>query len=190
MDPLILETARLRLRPPEARDFDGLCTLMTDPVASRHIGGPMEPALVWRALAVLIGHWAMRGYGFFTVEDKATGAWIGRVGPWAPHLWPAPEVGWSIARPFWGQGYGPEAAAAALDFAFDRLGWDRVIHLIAADNANSQAVARKLGSANTGETAIVPGFGVSVDIWAQSRADWARSRHRFAAVTGSGLDDA
>lgn len=176
----ILETERLRLRPPVEADFEGLCTLMSDPVAAEHIGGVMSPPQTWRALCMLIGHWRVRGYGFFTVQDKASGDWIGRVGPWFPYGWPAPEIGWSIARPYWGRGYGPEAAAAAMDYAFDELGWDRVIHLIHADNRNSQALARKLGSVDTGEDAEIAGFDTVGDVWGQSRDDWRLNRRRFS----------
>lgn len=180
LDGPVLETARLRLRIPQEHDFAGFCALMSDPEAARHIGGVQPDAITWRNMAALMGHWQMRGYGFFSVEEKSTGAWVGRVGPWNPHQWPAPEVGWSILRRHWGKGYGPEAAGAALDFVFDRLGWERVIHLIAAENVNSAAVARKLGSVNTGETAPIPGYeGFITDIWAQSKADWAVNRARL-----------
>lgn len=179
VDSPVLETERLRLRVPTEADFDGLLSLMSDPVAAEHIGGVMSPPQTWRALCMLIGHWQVRGYGFFTVEEKATGAWVGRVGPWFPYGWPAPEVGWSITRAHWGEGYGPEAAAASMNFVFDVLGWDHVIHLIHADNANSQALARKLGSIDTGEDAEVAGFDIIADVWGQSREDWRESRERI-----------
>ena len=179
LDGPVLETERLRLRLPEERDLDGFVGLMSDEVAARHIGGVMEAPLVWRQLCTIIGHWAVRGYGFFSVEEKATGDWVGRVGPWAPHGWPQPEVGWSITRAHWGKGFGPEAAVATMDFAFDELGWDSVIHLIAPENDNSKAVARKLGSVDQGRTAEVPGFGIQAQVWGQSRADWAANRERI-----------
>lgn len=178
-DGPVLETERLRLRLPEERDLEGFISLMSDEVAARHIGGVMEEPMIWRQLCTIIGHWAVRGYGFFSVEEKATGDWVGRVGPWAPHGWPQPEVGWSITRAYWGKGYGPEAAAATMDFAFDTLGWDSVVHMIAAENVNSQALARKLGSVDQGWDAELPGLGVTVDVWGQSRADWAQNRDRF-----------
>ena len=152
---------------------------MSDPVATEYIGGTVSAPHAWRALCMILGHWRLRGYGFFTVEDKVSGAWVGRVGPWYPHGWVAPEIGWSITRAHWGKGYGPEAAAASMDFVFEQLGWDRVIHLIHPDNANSQAVARKLGSVDTGEDAEAAGFGMMCDVWGQSRADWAQNRKRF-----------
>jgi RimJ/RimL family protein N-acetyltransferase len=172
----VIETARLRLRPPREADFEPMCVLYADETAARFIGGVKEPAVVWRMLAQIMGHWAMRGWGFFAIEERASGAYAGWAGPWFPHGWPAPEVGWSLLPAFQGRGYATEAAAAAIDHAFDALGWDRVVHLIDADNDPSKAVARRLGSSDTGQDAEIAGFGVIVDVWGQSRADWrARS---------------
>lgn len=176
----VIETARLRLRVPEERDFDGFVALMSDEIAAQHIGGVQSPSVTWRNMATVIGHWHWRGFGFFTVEERETGAWVGRVGPWYPHGWSQPEVGWSILRDHWGKGYAPEAAAASMDFAFGTLGWDEVIHLIAAENTNSQTVARKLGSYDTGRDEIVAGFGMTTDVWGQTKAEWAENRKRFA----------
>lgn len=175
----VIDTARLRLRVPEERDFDGFAALMSDEITTRHIGGVQEPPLAWRSLATVIGHWHLRGFGFFTVEERETGAWVGRVGPWYPHGWSQPEIGWSILRDHWGKGYAPEAAAAAMEFAFATLGWEETIHLIAAENVNSQAVAKKLGSYDTGRDEIAAGFGMMTDVWGQTKDDWAQNRTRF-----------
>ncbi|MGY6555475.1 MAG: GNAT family N-acetyltransferase [Wenzhouxiangella sp.] len=179
--PIFIETQRLILRKPEERDFEGFCELMTDPEATEHLGGVSEPAVIWRSLASLIGHWAIRGFGFFSIEDKQTGQWLGRVGPWFPHGWYAPEVGWSVLRRCWGQGIATEAAIASMDFAVDTLGWSRVIHVIGSENLASQALARKLGSVNTAERFIVPGFGLETEVWAQSADDWRCHRQQFFA---------
>ncbi|HAQ34886.1 MAG: GNAT family N-acetyltransferase [Maricaulis sp.] len=170
-----LETERLILRPPVEADFAPLSAAMQDEENTRYIGGVQSPPMAWRALMSVIGHWAVRGYGFFTVLDKETGRWAGRVGPWYPHGWSQPEVGWTIARSHWGKGYASEAAAASLDWAFDHLGWDSVIHLIDEKNTGSIGVAKRLGSYKTGRTEEVAGFGMIVDVWGQTREEW-RSR--------------
>lgn len=175
----VLETPRLRLRPPQERDLEPMIALMGDEETARFIGGQQSAPLVWRAFAGLIGHWVLRGYGFFIVEDRASGAWLGRVGPWYPHLWPKPEIGWTIAREHWGKGYAAEAAARAMDFVFDDLGWTEVIHLIDARNTASAGVARKLGSRNSGQSVPVPGFDMVTDIWGQTQDEWARNRSAF-----------
>ena len=143
-----IETERLILREidPE-RDFEPWAASMADERTVRFIGGSvMDRATAWRNMAGVIGHWQIRGYGFFSVECRETGEWLGRVGPWYPEGWPSPEIGWTIARPHWGRGYATEAARAALDFAFGELGWERVIHVILAGNDRSVAVAERIGS--------------------------------------------
>ena len=143
-----LETERLILREidPE-RDFEGWAEVQGDEETVRYtIGKTMDRASAWRSMASVIGHWSIRGYGFFSVENKETGEWVGRVGPWYPLGWPAPEIGWTILRRHWGNGYATEAAKASLDYAYNTLGWDSVIHAIIKGNDASIAVARKLGS--------------------------------------------
>ena len=167
-----LETDRLILRPPVEADFEPLAAMMSDEETMRYIGGAHVPPMSWRSLMTLIGHWAVRGFGFFSVEEKDTGRWVGRVGPWYPHGWPQPEVGWAIVRDCWGRGYASEAAARTTDWAFDELGWDSVIHLIDGKNLGSIGVAKKLGSYNTGRKAEVAGFNMIVDVWGQTREEW------------------
>lgn len=143
-----LETERLILREidPE-RDFDGWARAMADVDTVRFTGGEILDAnAAWRNMAAVIGHWQIRGYGFFSVESKATGEWLGRVGPWYPRGWPAPEIGWTILREHWGNGYATEAARASLEYVFGTLGWSSVIHAILVGNTASVAVAEKLGS--------------------------------------------
>ena len=117
----VLETPRLLLRYPEEQDFEPLAEMMQDEETARFIGGVQEPAITWRNFCSLLGHWQLRGYGFFSVIEKETGDWLGRIGPWYPHQWPQPEVGWTIKRQAWGKGFAPEAASACLDYVFDTL---------------------------------------------------------------------
>lgn len=143
-----IETERLILREfdPE-RDFEAFADSMADAETMRYIGGKaMSRTAAWRSMAMVIGHWKIRGYGFFSIELKSSGEWVGRVGPWYPLGWPSPEIGWTIAREHWGNGYATEAGRASLEYAFDRLGWKQVIHCILAGNDASIAVAEKLGS--------------------------------------------
>jgi len=142
---------------------------MADPRVVRYTGGQvMDRALAWRHMAALIGHWHIRGYGFFSVEDRETGDWVGRVGPWYPEGWPAPEVGWTIAPEHWGKGYAVEAGQAAIRYAFDELGWERVVHVIVKGNQQSIAVAKKLGSVLVDTQQGLPGVTDQlVEIYAQ-----------------------
>lgn len=173
---LRLETERLLLRPPCAEDFDAFAAFCADPLPMQHLGGVQAPSVAWRSLATMAGSWHLLGYSMFSVIEKDSGRWVGRAGPWQPHGWPGPEVGWSIVPDRWGRGYAPEAARAAIDWAFDVLGWDQVIHTIAPDNRNSQAVARKLGARVLRHARLPPPHEVDVQVWGQPREAWKAHR--------------
>lgn len=178
MQSPVLETERLILRRPEAGDFDRWAEFCADPVSMRFLGGELAKPAAWRNMLTLGGAWLFQGFSYFSVIEKASGAWVGRVGPWFPEAWPGPEVGWGILRSHTGRGYAAEAATAALDFAFDTLGWDRVIHVIHPENTPSQAVARSLGSANLGAVRLpAPLEAWPSEAWGQTREEW-RARIR------------
>ena len=109
-------------------------------------------------MAMVMGHWQIRGYGFFSVENKGTGEWVGRVGPWNPEGWPEPEVGWTISPHHTRKGYASEAGAAAVKYALEELGWQRVIHVILKGNDASIATAEKIGSRFLREEPSLPGI--------------------------------
>ena len=163
----IIETDRLILREISMdTDFEAHCSLMSDEETVRFIGGKtMTPAENWRYMAMLTGHMKIRGYGFMSVVEKATGQWIGRVGPWFPEGWPEPEVGWTIHHDHWRKGYAKEAGAACVDYVFNTLGWDRIIHVIAEDNIASIKTAEAIGSKRMYEVGHLPPFG-DVKCWA------------------------
>jgi RimJ/RimL family protein N-acetyltransferase len=171
---MMIETERLILREidPE-RDFEGWAESMADEGTVKYLGTkPMSRAEAWRSMAVSIGHWQIRGYGFFSLEHKQTGDWVGRVGPWCPEGWPAPEIGWTISPRHLRQGYATEAARASLEFAFGTLGWDSVIHCIMKGNEASIGVARNIGSAYLRTEHELPGVcEETILIYGQDRPD-------------------
>lgn len=170
-------TPRLILRPVSMEDYDPWAQWMADAQAARFLGGAQPRSVAWRALMCMAGAWHLTGVAMFSVLEKATGRWVGRVGPWYPDGWPGTEVGWGIVRECWGLGYATEAATAAIDWAFSELGWAEVIHCIAPDNVMSQAVARKLGSANRGAGSLPsPGEDILIEVWGQSREQWRARR--------------
>ncbi len=176
-----LETQRLILRLPRIEDFDRYAELQAHEEATRHIGGVQPRHAAWRKFLQMPGAWAVQGYAMFSVIDKASGRWIGQLGPWQPEGWPGTEVGYAFHPDAWGQGYAVEAAVAAIDWAFDTLGWSEVIHCIAPDNTASQKVAQRLGSKNRGPGKLPPPLDDhSIDIWGQSRTEWVQNRTRFA----------
>jgi RimJ/RimL family protein N-acetyltransferase len=173
-----LETERLILRGPQPEDFEAWATFAADQEAARFIGGVQDRFGAWRVMSVMAGAWMVRGFSMFSVVEKATGRWVGRVGPWQPEGWPGTEVGWGIVRDAWGKGYATEAAVASIDWAFDTFGWDEVIHTIEPANVNSQAVAKRLGSRILRQAVLPAPLNVPVYCWGQSRDAWLAARAR------------
>lgn len=169
-----LETERLRLRLPEERDLDALARMHADEPTMRYMGGTLDRAQTWRSIAMFLGHWQIRGYGLFAVEDRADGTLLGRVGFIRPEGWPGFEIGWLIGVEYQGRGYATEAATAALDWCFEQLEENHVISLIHPDNAASIRVAEKLGERPEGETRV---RDIHVVVYGMDRADWL-SRQR------------
>jgi RimJ/RimL family protein N-acetyltransferase len=151
-----LETERLLLRMFREEDFEAYAEFCADPDVMRYLTGkPMTRVEAWRHMAMMVGHWTLRGYGMWAVEERATGAFLGRIGFNDPQGWPAFEIGWTLGRQYWGKGYATEGARVALDYAFHKLDKPHVISLIHRENRGSIAVAEKLGEKLEGETEVL-----------------------------------
>jgi RimJ/RimL family protein N-acetyltransferase len=142
-----LETERLRLRQFRDSDFDEYARITADAETMRYLahGAPFDREKAWRSLGYIRGHWQVRRHGLWAVEEKASGAFVGRIGLLRPDGWPGLEVAWLVARERWGEGFATEGARAALGHAFAVLCEPRAISLIAPENAASIRVAEKLG---------------------------------------------
>lgn len=166
-----LETERLVLRGWREDDLDAFAAMMANAeVACFLTGAPRTRAEAWRDLALLVGHWALRGYGLFAVEEKATGAFVGRVGAWQPECWVGFELGWGLVREHWGKGFALEAARVAGSWVFERFRLDHLVSLVHVENTRSQALAKRLGM-RVRDTTIHA--GMQHDIWEIARLDWA-----------------
>ena len=153
---MILETDRLLLRMWRNEDFAAYEKMCADPEIMKYLGGRTFDRLeAWRHMAFLVGHWQLRGYGHWAVEEKATGRFIGRIGFLNPEGWPGFEVGWTLARESWGKGYATEGARRALHYAFHDLDKYHVISLIHPENKNSIRVAERLGETLEGQTELL-----------------------------------
>ena len=115
----VIETRRLVLKVPSLKEFEPWCAFMGDEDAARYIGKAQPPSVVWRNICSIVGAWHEEGFAMFSVFEKATGRWVGRLGPWRPYQWPGNEVGWGLIRETWGKGYAFEGSVAAMDFAVD-----------------------------------------------------------------------
>jgi len=165
-----IETERLILREWQHEDIEPYSAFVADDKAMRFLGGEtFDRAGAWRQMAQLIGHWAMRGHGFWAVEEMATGEFVGRVGIWEPEGWPGTEVGWSIMPDHWRKGFATEAGRASVQWAFDTLGLESIISLIAPENEASIGVAKKLGEAHSGDWKIGE---FDVQIWKVAKGDF------------------
>jgi RimJ/RimL family protein N-acetyltransferase len=172
-----IETDRLVLRPPSHADFDAYAANMADPDAARFIGGVQSRPVAWRGFLSLAGAWMIQGFSMFSMIEKSTGHWIGRLGPWYPDGWPGNEVGWALVRDAWGKGYAYEGAVAVMDWSFEHLGWSEVIHSINSDNQPSIALAKRLGSRFQRHSNLPePYQDVRVEIWGQTREEWLQRR--------------
>ena len=172
-----LETERLILRGWRPDDLAPYAAMLADPETARFItrkGKPYSEAEVWTEMVVLIGHWQMLGCGMFVVEERATGAFLGRIGPLELPGWPDLEIAWGLARHATGKGYAQEAARAAIDWSFETFPLDRIVSIIHPDNLASQRVAQRLGERRT-EERFTP-FRDPCDVWELRREDWAARR--------------
>ncbi|MGD0192719.1 MAG: GNAT family N-acetyltransferase [Rhizomicrobium sp.] len=171
-----LESERLILREWRRDDFEPLARFMADPDVTRYLTGePLSRADAWRNMASLIGHWFLRGYGMWVVERKSDGAFLGRVGMNNPEGWPGLEVGWTLGKEYWGQGYATEAARVAMRYAFLTQPVDGIISVIHIDNSASQAVAARLGETRGARHDVhVAGKSFPTELWGITREEWMR----------------
>lgn len=151
--PERIETERLVLRHYTHDDMDALAGLLADAEVTKYVGGQITKRLdVWGHIARTLGHWVMRGYGPYAVEEKSSGKLAGRIGLLHPETWPDIEIAWTLNKPFWGKGYATEAALAAGRVGFGQLKAKRLISLINPNNAPSIRVAERLGAEREGMT--------------------------------------
>lgn len=143
-----ITTERLVLRSFEPRDAEPYMAMMQDPEVTRFLadGRPLSRVDAWRQLAMFTGHWMLKGFGVWAVEERATGKLLGRIGCMEPEGWPGFEIAYTLARTAWGHGYAREGAAAALHHARESLGKRDIISIIRPANAGSIRVATSLGA--------------------------------------------
>jgi RimJ/RimL family protein N-acetyltransferase len=152
VDIPILETDRLRLRRHRVDDFAACTAMWADPAVTRFLGvNPFKAEEVWDRLLRYVGHWALLGFGFWAVEEKETGAFVGDLGfmdfkrDMQPSLKDVPEIGWILASRAHGKGYATEAVRAAVTWGTAHFKSQRTACIIDPDNLRSIRVAEKCG---------------------------------------------
>lgn len=150
------ETERLILRHYRLEDFENHYRLCADPDVMRYLlgGKPLSRFEAWRHMAYLVGHRELLGYGYYAVEEKDTGRFVGRIGFTNPEGWPGFELGWTIAPEFQGRGYATEGGRFLLNYAFHEMDKPHVISVIHPDNKPSIRVAERLGETLEGKTNV------------------------------------
>jgi RimJ/RimL family protein N-acetyltransferase len=166
-----LETERIVLRMFREEDLDAYAAMCADTEVMRYLGDgkALTRSEAWRQMALILGHWRLRGFGLWAVEERATGTLLGRIGFFEPEGWPGFELGWMLRRASWGQGYATEGARRALDHAFIAMERDHLISLIRPANRASIRVAERLGQTLEGRTDL---YGHDVLIYGITRAAW------------------
>ena len=156
----VLETERLVLREPREADFPAMLAFNDSPRSS-FVGGGAPRQHIWRGLLANIGHWVLRGHGFYSVDTRA-GDFIGRIGVIYHDGWDEPELGWHLFDGHEGHGYCVEAARAAKADYHARITKAPVISYIDPANPKSEAVARRLGAAPERQAVF---FEKTINVW-------------------------
>ncbi len=146
-----LTTERLRLRFWRESDVDPFHDFYRDPQSQAVYGADVQRSDVWRRVALVIGHWQLRGFGPWALEERASGIFAGHCGLWFPDGWDDIEIGYGIAPEFRGRGFAVEAARRVRDYGYRELGLSRLVSYIDPANKASLRVAEKLGAVRDGE---------------------------------------
>ena len=144
-----LETSRLILRSWKDSDLKPFYALNSNAEVMRYfphgLTQPQSDALAQKFQTLI----DIQGWGFWAVELKQTGEFIGFIGlhrqPDQFTFSPCTEIGWRLEQKFWGKGFATEAAIACLDFAFNSLHLNAVVAFTTQQNSKSQAVMQRLG---------------------------------------------
>ena len=139
----ILETENLVLRGPEAKDVESIIRFLQDEKRSKGFGHIPERGNAWRWFALLVGHWHIRGYGYFSIQTKS-GAFAGLAGVWNPEDWPEPELGWAVFSDFEGKSIAYEASYRVRNWACEELGFQKLASTIFKGNSRSIKLASRL----------------------------------------------
>ena len=145
METPTIKTDRLILRSFNMADLDGYAKICTDSESMRFIGGALNYEQTLENMAIIQGHWLLRGYGIWAIQSIQTGDFVGRAGLLNLYGWPGIEVCWALSPDHRGKGYASEAAKAAIDWTFNKKVTDRLISLIHPLNVKSIAVAERVG---------------------------------------------
>jgi RimJ/RimL family protein N-acetyltransferase len=145
-----IETKRLKLRQWQESDFSSFAQYYADEDNARYVGGQKNPEQAWRHMALQIGHWKLKGFGYWAVDEKETNDFVGCVGLWQSPGWPELELGYWLMKEHQGKGYALEACLRCIDYAREVLKASSLVSYIDPGNAPSIRLAERLGAVNEG----------------------------------------
>jgi len=173
----VLETERPILRPFTLDDFEAFAAMYADARVAEFVtedGKPLSRFASWRAMAGIVGHWTLRGFGLFAVVERETGTFVGRIGPWNPEGWPDFEIGWTLRSEYWGRGYASEAVKRCIDHSFTELDRSHISSFITPENTRSIHVAERVGEKLEGAAWLPHMPDRKVLQYGLFRRDWER----------------
>lgn len=141
-----IETPRLRLRQWKPEDYDAIANYYSDEANAQYVGGKKDAEHAWRHFALIIGHWVLKGFGYWALEEKTSGQFVGSVGLWQSPTWPELELGYWLVPAYQGKGYASEACRNAIEFAKHRLKAPSLVSYIDPANGPSIRLAERLGA--------------------------------------------
>ena len=148
----VIETDRFTLRGHRLDDLNDCVAMWADPIVTRFIGGkPSTEQQTWARLLAYVGHWRLMGFGYWAVEQKATGSFVGELGfanfrrDISQSMKDVPELGWALVSRVHGRGYATEAVRGVIEWGDIHLPSERTICLISPENVASIRVAEKCG---------------------------------------------
>ena len=145
--PAEVTTDRLLLRQFREADWSDLHDHYSDSDATKYTyGKALSEGETWRTMCGMIGHWHIRGYGPYAVEEVSSNKVLGTVGFWYPNDWPSPEIKWALARSHWCRGFASEAARVVQKIGLEYLSGIHLISLIHTENHASVKLAESVGA--------------------------------------------
>ncbi|MFK7845449.1 MAG: GNAT family N-acetyltransferase [Rhodothermales bacterium] len=141
-----IETERLVLRLWKTEDFDQFAEYYADESNAKYVGGVKSLDEAWRHFALLIGHWQLKGFGYWAVDEKSTGNFVGCVGLWQSAGWPELELGYWLLKENQGKGYASEAALKSREYARETLKAESLVSYIDPNNTPSIKLAKSINA--------------------------------------------
>jgi RimJ/RimL family protein N-acetyltransferase len=141
-----ITTSRLSLRSWKEQDLESLAKFYSDKDSAQYVGGQKDRNEAWLHLAALIGHWQLKGFGYWAVDEIITGDFVGAVGLLSPEGWPEVELGYWLVNEYQGKGYAREAAIKSKQYARDILKLDSLVSYIDPNNTPSIKLAESSGA--------------------------------------------